>query len=326
MKATSKSPANIAFIKYWGKKNAEFRIPLNNSLSMNLSDIYTVTTVEFSTRFKKNTIDLVGGVFTGKEKERILKHIDRIKAKANLTEKVKMVTKNNFPKGTGIASSASGFSALTVAASKAAGLDLSLKELSMLARLGSGSACRSIPDGFVEWKAGNSHQTSYAHSIHTSGYWNICDLVIVISKKEKKIASTKGHSMAEESPFLMPRVNFLTKRINVVKKALNEKDFTTFGKNIEAEALNMHAVMMTSNPPIVYWLPKTLEIMLAVQQWREQNLESYFTIDAGPIVHLICQKKDVDKIKPKLSNIEGIKNLIINYPANGAVLTDNHLF
>jgi diphosphomevalonate decarboxylase len=255
-----------------------------------------------------------------------LKHIDRIRKKADLNQKVKIVTKNNFSKGTGIASSASGFSALTVAASKAAGLDLSKKKLSILARLGSGSACRSIPGGIVEWQAGNNNETSYAYSLYPIDYWNICDLVIIVSKKEKRIGSTKGHSMAEESPFLQSRIDFLNKRIKIVKRALKEKDFTVFGKNIEAEALNMHAVMMTSNPPIVYWLPKTLEIMLAVQQWRAQNLESYFTIDAGPIVHLICQKKDVDKIKAKLSNIEGIKDLIINYPANGAVLTDNHLF
>lgn len=326
MKATSKSPANIAFIKYWGKKNAEFRIPLNNSLSMNLSNIFTLTTVEFSPRFKKDVVKLSEGEFSEKEKERVLKHIDRIRDIAKLDQKVEVMTKNNFPKGTGIASSASGFSALTVAASKAAGLNLTPKELSILARLGSGSACRSIPDGFVEWKAGKNHLNSYAYSIYPSDYWNICDLVVLIDSGEKKVGSTKGHRLAEESPFLESRIGLVGSRLKLVKRAIKNRDFTTFGENIEAEALNMHAVMMTSNPPIIYWLPKTLEIMLAIQFWREKGLEGYFTIDAGPIVHLICQRKNVNEFKTKFSEIEGINDIIVNYPADGASLIDEHLF
>ncbi len=326
MKATAKSPANIAFIKYWGKKDPKIRVPLNSSISMNLSNIYTVTTVEFSPSFERDEVDIVNGEFSEKEKQRIIEHIDRIRKKAGVQYKVKVLTKNNFPKGTGIASSASGFSALTVAGAKAAGLNLSTKGLSILARLGSGSACRSIPDGFVEWQAGNSHETSLAYSLYSASYWEICDLVVIISKKEKKIASTKGHSMAQESPFLMLRVDAVEKRIKQIKKALKNKDFSLLGGGIEAEALNMHAVMMTSNPPIIYWLPKTLEVMLAVQKWRGEDLEGYFTIDAGPIVHIICQKKDANKFKERLTKISGIKDVIVNEPAEGARLVNQHLF
>lgn len=326
MKATAKSPANIAFIKYWGKEDPEIRIPLNNSISMNLSNIFTVTTVEFSPEFQEDQVNIVDGEFSEKERQRVIKHINRIREKADIYHKVKMLTKNNFPKGTGIASSASGFSALTLAGAKAAGLDLSKRELSSLARLGSGSACRSIPDGFVEWQKGASHETSYAKSLYAEDYWSVCDLVIIVSKKEKKIASTKGHSMAEESPFLKPRVNTVGKRIREVKKALKIKDFSLLGRNIEAETLNMHAVMITSSPSIIYWLPKTLEIMLTIQKCREEGLESYFTIDAGPIVHLICQEKDVGILKKKLSKIEGIKDVIVNKSARGARVIDKQLY
>ena len=148
MKATAIAPSNIAFIKYWGKKDEDLKIPENGSISMNLSNLLTTTTVEFNSEFKEDSI-LVNNKVDVKETNKVIKHLDLIRKKANIFLKVKVVSKNNFPDGTGLSSSASGFAALTLAATKAIGLDLNEKELSSLARQGSGSACRSIPDGFV---------------------------------------------------------------------------------------------------------------------------------------------------------------------------------
>src|SRR5690242_8011132 len=147
MKQTAVAPSNIAFVKYWGRKKEEsLRLPANGSISMNLSNLLTTTTVEFNKNFDNDEV-----IFNGEKEEiignRAIAHIDRIRKFAKITTKAKVVTKNNFPTGTGLSSSASGFAALTVAASVAAGLKLSEKELSILARQGSGSACRSIPDG-----------------------------------------------------------------------------------------------------------------------------------------------------------------------------------
>lgn len=326
MKATAKARANIAFIKYWGKKDVALRLPLNNSVSMALDSVYTLTTVEFSPVFEKDQVEILGRKFEEKENQRVMKHMDRIRELARLNFKAKVKTKNNFPESTGIASSASGFAALTLAGTEAAGLDLTRKELSILARLGSGSACRSIPDGFVEWMKGNTHETSYAHSLYPPDYWDLIDVIAVVTKEEKKVSSTQGHSRAESSRFLTARIEKMAAKIKRVKRALKNKDFTSLGAAIEAEALDMHAVMMTSEPPILYWLPKTVEIILAVQQWRQEGLESYFTIDAGATVHVIVQRKDLGRLKRKLSGIEGIEKVIVSCPGVGARLTKNHLF
>lgn len=326
MKATVKAPANIAFIKYWGKKDEKLRLPLNSSVSMNLDKIFSLTTVEFLPELSEDEIEMAGEKIDNKEAKRITEFLDRVRGWAGINLKAKVVSKNNFPKGTGIASSASGFAALSLAATKAAGLDLTEKDLSILARLGSGSACRSIPDGFVEWIKGHSNETSYARSLYPPNYWEIVDVVAIVSKTEKKVSSTEGHGRAESSPFLATRISAMEKKIRETKKALKDKDFSRLGTIVEEEAINMHTVMMTSQPPIFYWLPKTIEIMLSVQQWRKEGLESYFTIDAGPTVHLLCLSKDKNKVVRKLKKLGGIKEIIINNPSQGARLVNKHLF
>lgn len=326
MKATAKAPANIAFIKYWGRKDEKLRLPANDSISMNLSGVFTITTVEFSDECKEDKIQLQGKELGEKEKERISDHLDKIRSLAGIKTRAKLVTENNFPSGTGIASSASGFAALTVAAASAAGLKLDKKQLSIIARQGSGSACRSIPDGFVEWKSGNSSETSYACSLFSAGWWDLRDIIAVVGEVPKKISSSEGHVLTESSPFYKPRILGMKEKLKRIKKAIKTKDFETFGEISENEAVNMHAVMMTSVPPIFYWLSKTLEIILAVHEWREGGLPVYFTIDAGPNIHLICQQDDEQKVIKRLDNINGLKGIISNKPARGAHLIHKHLF
>ncbi len=159
-KATAIAHANIAFIKYWGVRDAALRLPTNNSLSMNLDAAYTTTTVEFAAGYRQDVVVLDGVGATGQERARVVEHLDRVRALAGIATPARVVSVNSFPTAAGIASSASGFAALTVAACAAAGLNLSEKELSVLARLGSGSACRSVPGGFVEWRAGESSEDS----------------------------------------------------------------------------------------------------------------------------------------------------------------------
>lgn len=326
MKITVKAPANIAFIKYWGKKDPNLRLPLNSSISMNLSNVFTLTTVEFLSELDGDEIEMEGERIVGKEAGRIITHLNRVRKLAGIKFKARVKTKNNFPKGTGVASSASGFAALTLAATSAAGLDLSEKELSVLARLGSGSACRSIPDGFVEWKKGKSSQTSYAQMIFSPKHWDIRDIVVIVAAKEKKVSSTEGHKLALTSPFFKQRIKNLPKKIEEIRNALKKRNFSGFGEIVEQEAINMHAVMMTSEPPLFYWLPKTLEVIKAVREWREKGINAYFTIDAGPNVHIICQGKDEKRIRKRLKNIAGIKKVIVNKPARGAHLINKHLF
>lgn len=326
MKRTACAPANIAFIKYWGRKDEKLRLPVNNSIAMNLSDVFTVTTVEFLDTLKKNEIEMVGERLDEKGRKRIVAHLNLIRALAKIGTFAKVKTKNNFPKGTGIASSASGFAALTLATTRALGIKLSKKNLSILARQGSGSACRSLPDGFVEWKAGSSSETSYASCLYPQTWWDLRDIIAIVGEASKKISSSEGHVLTESSPFYKPRIEGMERKIKTIKKALKEKDFKKFGEILEEEAVNMHAVMMTSKPPLFYFLPETMEIILAVQDWRDKGLPVYLTIDAGPNVHLICQGKDEEKVVKNLRKIKGVKRIIVNKPAKGAHLTGNHLF
>lgn len=325
MKKTAVSPSNIAFIKYWGTKDAVLRLPKNGSISMNLSNLLTTTTVEFSNLFKRDTVT-VNGKKESPENNRAIKHIDRIRKLAKIATKVKIVTRNNFPDGTGLSSSASGFAALTLAGAAAAGLKLSEKELSIFARQGSGSACRSIPDGFVEWLDGDTSETSYSVSLHKPDYWDIVDIVVLVSTNKKEVSSTEGHKLATTSAFFDTRLQINKQKIKDIKKYMKQKDFTKFGELIEAEALELHAIYITSHPSLIYLLPESLRILHLVKKWRKEGIEVYFTVNTGQDVHLICEKKNVKKVVALLSKVEGVQKTIVNEPANGSHLIKKHLF
>ena|SRR3989338_4587859 len=325
MKATAIGPSNIAFIKYWGKKDEVLRLPENGSLSMNLSNLFTTTTVEFSKSYTEDYIE-INSISESNEGSRAVKHLDRIRSLAKITEKAKVITNNNFPTGTGLSSSASGFAALTVAAAKAAGLELSEKELSILARQGSGSACRSIPDGFVEWLDGNTSDTSFALSIFPPDYFEIVDVVTVVSTDKKFLATSEGQQSARTSPFFEKRLDLIKNKIDRVKKAIEDKNFSEFGELIETEALEFHSILFTSNPPLFYWTPETLRLMKFVQKIRSEGLECYFTINTGQDIHLIVQEKDLNALTGRLKKVAGIKNIIVNTPANGTRIVGSHLF
>jgi diphosphomevalonate decarboxylase len=150
--------------------------------------------------------------------------------------------------------------------------------------------------------------------------------VVVVGETTKKVSSSEGHVLTESSPFYKARLLRMEEKIEKIKKALKDRNFQQFGEILEGEAINMHVVMMTSYPPLFYWRPKTMEIILAVQDWREEGISVYLTIDAGPNVHLICQAADEKKVLKKLGVVRGIKKIIVNWPAEGTRLINNHLF
>jgi diphosphomevalonate decarboxylase len=289
---------------------------------MNLSGAFTVTSVEFNKKFKSDTLFINDIKANTDEIKRVSNHLNLIRSMSKVKYFARVESKNNFPKASGIASSASGFAALTLAGTKAAGLSLPEKQLSILARLGSGSACRSIPDGFTEWKMGKTDDSSYAYSLFAPDFWDICDLIAVVGAGSKKVSSSEGHAVAGTSPFYKTRIAGMEKKIRDIKLALKNRNFAKFGQILEAEAINMHTVMMTSTPPLYYWLPETLNIMNKVAEWRSGGLESYFTTDAGPNVHVICRAKDVGKLKVKLTKLEGVRKILVNTPAQGARIVE----
>lgn len=326
MKATAKAPANIAFIKYWGKSDNELRLPLNDSFSMNMSGAYTITTAEFSSAWKEDTVRLLDGEFSVSEVSRVIKGLDRIRARAGSTKKATVVTKNTFPKGAGSAASASGFAALTLAGFTALGVSLSEKELTTFSRQGSGSACRSIPDGFVVWEKGIDNDSSYAYSLYPPGYWDIRDILVIVDKRMKKVSTTEGMETIRTSPYLDTRLASVPGRMAAIQRAFQRKDFTGFGEITEEDCLDMHKVMQSQVPPLMYWNDTTRVIMDAVRRWRRDGLPVYFTIDAGPNVHVLCEGQHEAETLEKLRTFPGIVDFILNRPAEGARVIADHLF
>lgn len=342
-KITVHSPANIAFMKYWGQKDAVHILPYTDSFSMNLSECYTITTVELASdespaskerqfylkKYDEKDFELQVGPVADK----VSTYVDIIcrHLKTQLPKSYTIYSTNSFPIGAGIASSASFFSSLAMAISRALGVTLSTRELSILARLsGSGSACRSLPDGFVWWNKGKSATTSYAESIGSEKFWDLADIVLIFNDQHKRTGSQDGHKKAESSPFFAARVASTTANLPLIKKAFVDKDFSLFGQLIEADALSMHAVMMTQTPPLLYWSPATIQTIHWMTQLRENDqLESYFTIDAGENIHMILKVSDVPAaidLLQKDAIISQPSQLIVNYPAKGAHVISHHLF
>jgi diphosphomevalonate decarboxylase len=337
-KASAVAHANLAFVKYWGKANAELNLPLNKSIAMNLSGAQTHTTVAFSDRLASDEVFLDDEQLdpTSSFWRRVTRQLDRIRALASVEAAASVHSRNTFPAGVGIASSASGMAALTVAGAAALKLDLSERELSILARLGSGSASRSIPGGFVEWLVGDDSESSYSHQIAAPEHWEIADVAVVVSASEKAMSSSDGHLLALNSPFFDARLASLPDRLDTMRTAILSRDFETFGRELEAEAISLHAIAMTSawegsgawHSGIYYWTPATVELIQASQNWRRDGLQVYFTLDAGPTVHLICLKSQQPTVIDAVRALEKRKRnrqwtLIESEPARGAYVTDD---
>jgi diphosphomevalonate decarboxylase len=308
---------NIAFIKYWGNRDNTLRIPSNGSISMNLASLETRTSVEISPEFAYDSLTLNGHRESGAALVRVKAFLDLLRETSGKMIYAHVRSENNFPVSAGIASSASAFAALAAAGSKAFGLELSEKELSILARRGSGSASRSIPSGFVEWHAGRTNASSFAATIAPAEHWELWDCVTVVTDQPKKTGSTEGHQLASTSPFQEARVKDAPRRLEICRKAILEKDFEALAGIIELDSDMMHAVMMTSQIPLMYWSPKSLEIMHEVAQWRKSGIPAAYTLDAGPNVHVICTKAYANRIRAHLEKIPGIARVLSSGVGSG---------
>jgi diphosphomevalonate decarboxylase len=323
MKSTACAHSNIAIIKYWGNLVDEERIPLNPSISLTISPLTTKTTVRWGSRTYRVKLD--GKTVKGDGKDRIVRNLERIRKLANFDGKAEVVSINSFPSGTGLASSASGFAALALASSKALGMKLSRRELSILARYGSGSAARSIYGGWSELTAGETSQESYAFQLAPESHWQIHDIIILVSKKEKTVSSEDGHKLAKTSDFLSSRIKSVRRNLPLLRSAIITRDFDLLGKIAEKDSLSMHSIMLTSDPSLIYLEPETVEIMKRVKEWRPW-IKAYFTIDAGPNVHLLTIPHHREKLLRKILKIYDENQLIECVPGRGAWTSKKHLF
>ncbi len=322
LSATAVAYSNIAFIKYWGNRDARLRLPVNGSISMNLDGLFTRTRVNFRPELERDVLNLNQFPVYGKGLERVSNILDLVRGRAGLSLNAEVVSENNFPTGAGIASSAAAFAALALAGSRAAGLALSEVELSRLARRGSGSAARSVPAGFVEWEAGNNDADSFAVSIAPPEHWALVDLVTIVHTGHKSTGSTEGHALAGESLFQAARVQDAPRRLSHCRQAILNRDFERLAEIVELDSNLMHAVMMTSSPPLFYWEPASLKLMKLIPQWRREGLPVCYTLDAGPNVHVICEASASDEIRLRLEAVRGVRAILRATPGGAAQLVN----
>jgi diphosphomevalonate decarboxylase len=311
---------NIALIKYWGNLDHGLRIPANNSLSMTLGGLETRTSVSFDPELDRDEVELDDHIAEPAAYDRVVGHLDKIRAIADIQTRASVQSHNSFPTGTGIASSASGFAALTIAACSAAELSLPSKELSILARQGSGSAARSILGGFVELYSGPTSDDSYAVQVATPEHWDLLDLIAVISSTHKEKGSSYGHNIANTSPLQTARVEDTPRRMNVCRSAILERDFPALAQIVELDSNMMHAVMQTSTPPIIYLDAASIDLMKKIEIWRHEGLQVCYTLDAGPNVHCICTRSSAPEVLNRLKEITQVLHIYQSEPGEGAVL------
>lgn len=319
---TIEVPSNIAFLKYWGKDNVDQQWPANNSLSMTLNNCRTITNIQLNNQ--QDCFYLHGQLLSATDRhgEKIYRQINFLRQQLGLANSkfVTIDSRNTFPTSCGIASSASGIAALTIAclacwtdsydfASLAtAGFDRS--RLADLTRQGSGSAGRSLWGGFVRWQRGNSYRQQTLEQLYPASHWQLAD-IIVSSAVSKTDSSSYGHKLAKSSPMFNQRLFNLPQREQTLIKALDNRDFVTLGTILEEEALEFHRILTTSTPPLTYHDNDLQKIWHWVQQSRTKGQDAYFTIDAGGSVHIICQAQMMERISQQVQKVYGNRYLVL---------------
>lgn len=315
---------NIALIKYWGNRNETLRIPQNDSISFNLNELYTITEIEFNQCYTQDELLLNGESASKPALERMNHFLDIIRKKVQKPLFAHVKSQNNFPTSAGIASSASAFAALAIAACSAFSMNLTEQDLSRIARRGSGSACRSISNGYVYWQAGNSDETSYAFSIAPANHWDLVDCIAIIEAGTKTTGSAEGQRAAQTSPLQEARFFDAPRRLAICRDAILTRDFDKLSDIVELDSNLMHAVMMTSTPPLFYWKPASLDLILNIRQWRKHGLPVFYTFDAGPNAHLITTEKYKSILESKLLELPYVHSILTAHPGAGASIISSH--
>ncbi|GAX02786.1 diphosphomevalonate decarboxylase [Secundilactobacillus pentosiphilus] len=320
---TAKAHTNIALVKYWGKLNDQLIIPQNDSLSITLDKFYTQTAVQFLPELAADDVIFDGQVLSDDASLRVRTFLNHVRELAGFDYHARVITKNFVPTSAGLASSASGFAALAGAASRAAGLALNQRDLSRLARRGSGSATRSIFGGFVAWQQGHDDATSFAYPIDERPAWDIAVVVLVLTVKQKKVSSRVGMRLAvETSPFYSAWVTASQADFKTVKTAIQNQDFEALGHTSEQNAMRMHALTLSSDPNFTYFNADSIKAMQLVKDLRLQGIVCYFTMDAGPNVKIICQGADAKQIAQHFQAVFGKDQVLITRPGAGISISD----
>ena len=293
--ASARACANIALVKYWGKRPGPGNLPAEGSLSLALDALVTETRVTFDSGLPSDALELDGAPA---DVTRVTAFLDLVRRRAGIATRARVITRNHFPTASGLASSASGFAALAAAATRAAGVELSPRELSRLARAGSGSAARSIFGGFVRMHAGPRDDDAYAEPIASPLTSRVRMVIAVIGGGVPKTHGSRDamEHVAATSPLYDAWLELVPLDLEAAHTALEQGNLDALGELAEANALAMHATALASRPAVVYWRPETLALLAEVRALRARGVGAWATIDAGPHVKVLCDAGDAETV------------------------------
>lgn len=304
--ATARAHSNIALIKYWGKRDRTLNLPAVGSISITLDALYTDTRVGFFAGAQHDQIEIGGRKV---DAARFTPFLDRVRGRAGIRDCARVSSWNNFPTGAGLASSASGFAALALAAGTAAGLELDARELSILARQGSGSAARSIHGGFVEMHRGTRDDgtDAFAEPLLAGADWPLEVVVAITDTAAKAVDSSAGmRGLEQRSDYYDAWVAHADDDLAAMRAAIATRDFETLGALAEMSCLKLHGLMLSTRPGLIYWNAATVAAMHAVRALRADGLPVYFTIDAGPQLKAVCEPANAAGVAQALQRVPGV--------------------
>ncbi len=317
---TVRACANIALVKYWGKRDAGLNLPSAGSLSLTLAALTTQTTVQFVAGLTTDELELDGVAASPAELGRMTAFLDLVRSASGMPLHARVTSRNEFPTASGLASSASGYAALALAASRAADMTLSERELSILARRGSGSAARSVFGGFVRMHAGDTSEGTYAAPLESALTDRVRMVIAIVgggAPKQHGSRDAMDHTAAT-SPLYRGWLDLVPNDLEAAEAALAAGDLEQLGTIAEANALAMHATALSARPAIVYWQPTTLAVHAEVRGLRACGLAAWATMDAGPHVKVLTTIEDAPTLAMRIKDIEGVTAVTISDPGGPA--------
>ncbi|HSH43421.1 MAG TPA: diphosphomevalonate decarboxylase, partial [Arenicellales bacterium] len=321
LQAAAVAHPNIALIKYWGKQDGPGNRPAVPSLSLTLDTLFSHTRVRFDPELAADSIT-INGDRDGKPAARVSRCLDLFRARAGRRQYAHVESRNNFPTGAGLASSASGFAALVVAADRALALDLPRPELSRIARRSSGSAARSLYGGFVEMPLDAEEET--ARPLLDAVDWPLAVVVAVTDTAAKSIGSTEGMTRtARTSDYYQSWIDAAGRDFDDARAAVEQRDFSRLARVSEKSCLKMHGLMLSADPGLIYWNPATVACLHRLRGLREQGAAVFFTMDAGPQVKAVCLPGDRERVVESLASVPGVVDVLVTGLGPGARVVDD---
>jgi diphosphomevalonate decarboxylase len=313
MRGQARARSNIALVKYWGKADSRLNLPAVGSISITLEALWSDTTVEFDAALHADELTL-NGERKPEQLARVAACLDIFRGLARVDARARVSSRNNFPTGAGLASSASGFAALVAATAAALELELAPRELSILARRASGSAARSVFGGFVEMHVAKRADgtDSFAEPLLAAAEWPLDVVVAITATREKAVSSGSGMTRsAESSPYYRAWVDSHPADMATARAAIVARDFAALGEVAETNCLKMHAAAMAASPPLLYWNGATVECLNRVRALRAEGVPVFFTIDAGPQVKAVCAPDARSAVRAALAEVPGVLDTLV---------------